>query len=170
MKMNKTVSEQAPVFRSLLTCRHGRENQQCRCGNPIIKTYRTSINDDGRKVLVETGEENLYDKIQEHTEECKIYNILKRYYAGDLSALNAHQGIYADITGMPTNLIDAQKKTMEVQDTFMKLPAELRAEFGSDPNVFMAEMISGEAISKIKNFAENKQIEKPEIIKEAAAE
>lgn len=170
MKMSKTVGEKAPVFRSLLTCRYGREKQQCRCGSPIIKTYRASINEDGRKVLIETGEENLYDKIQEHTEECKIYNILKRYYAGDLSALNAHQGIYADITGMPTNLIEAQKKTMEVQNTFMKLPTELRAEFGSDPNIFMAEMISGEAIKKINSYAETRQIEKPEIAKEAAAE
>lgn len=170
MKMSKTIDEQTPVFRSLLTCRYRREEQQCRCGNPIIKTYRAKINDDGRKVLIETGEENIYDKIQEHAEETKIYNILKRYYAGDLSALNAHQGIYADITGMPTNLIEAQKKTIEVQNTFMKLPAELRAEFGSDPNIFMAEMISGEAINKINSYAENKQIEKPEIVKEATAE
>lgn len=152
-----------PIFRSLTTCRYGRENQKCKCGQRYVKTYRLEITDEGQKTLVESGEEDLQAKIKEHFEETKLYNILKKYYAGDLEALNRHPGIYADITGMPNNLIDAQKKIMKTQETFMQLPAELRDQFENDVNVFMAKMVSGEAIGTINKYAESKQMAKPEI-------
>lgn len=159
-----------PIFRSLTTCRCGREKQKCNCGERYAKTYRMEITDEGRKTLVESGEEDLQEKIKEHFEETKLYNILKKYYAGDLEALNRHPGVYADITGMPNNLIDAQKKILKTQETFMQLPAELRDQFENDVNVFMAKMVSGEAISTINNYAESKKIPTPEIKTEEVAE
>ena len=65
----------------------------------------------GRKSLIQTGTENIYEKIQENLESTKISNILARYAAGDLNALNKRPGVYEDITGAPTNLIDAHKKS-----------------------------------------------------------
>ena len=61
------------------------------------------------------GRENIYEKIQECLEPTKIENIIRRFEEGDPTALGHESGIYADISDMPTNIIEAQKRIQDVQ-------------------------------------------------------
>lgn len=105
----------------------------------------------GAKVLKITGRENIYEKIQECLEPTKIENIIRRFEEGDRSALGRPDGIYTDISDMPTNIIEAQKRIQDVKAKFASLPAEIKERFGNDPTVFMAEILSGKGLEKLKN-------------------
>ena len=103
----------------------------------------------GAKVLKIVGRENIYEKIQECLEPTKIENIIRRFKEGDRSALGRPDGIYTDISDMPTNIIEAQKRIQEVRAKFASLPSEIKERFGNDPTVFMAEILSGEGMEKL---------------------
>lgn len=63
-------------------------------------------------------------------------------------------GIYTDISDMPTNIIEAQKRIQDVQAKFASLPIDIKEKFGNDPTVFMAEILSGEGLQKLKKEPE----------------
>ena len=108
----------------------------------------------GAKVLKIVGRENIYEKIQECLEPTKIENIIRRFEEGDPTALGHESGIYADISDMPTNIIEAQKRIQDVQAKFASLPIDIKEKFGNDPTVFMAEILSGEGLQKLKKEPE----------------
>lgn len=108
----------------------------------------------GAKVLKIVGRENIYEKIQECLEPTKIENIIRRFEEGDPTALGHGSGIYADISDMPTNIIEAQKRIQDVQAKFASLPIDIKEKFGNDPTVFMAEILSGEGLQKLKKEPE----------------
>lgn len=103
----------------------------------------------GAKFLKITGRENIYEKIQECLEPTKIENIIRRFKEGDRSALGHPDGIYTDISDMPTNIIEAQKRIQDVKAKFASMPAEIKERFGNDPTVFMAEILSGKGMEKL---------------------
>ena len=108
----------------------------------------------GAKILKIVGRENIYEKIQECLEPTKIENIIRRFEEGDRNALGHPDGIYADISDIPTNIIEAQKRIQDVRAKFASLPAEIKEKFGNDPTVFMAEILSGEGLQKLKKEPE----------------
>lgn len=95
---------------------------------------------DGRRVLNNTRNVPIYDLIQAHREECEIENIVRRAVEGDYTAVNATQGIFADITDCPSSIAEAQKFIMNQQEAFKKLDKETRAKFEFDANQYIAEM------------------------------
>lgn len=103
----------------------------------------------GAKVLKIVGRENIYEKIQECLEPTKIENIIRRFKEGDRSALGRPDGIYTDISDMPTNIIEAQKRIQEVRAKFASMPSEIKERFGNDPTVFMAEILTGKGLEKL---------------------
>ena len=103
----------------------------------------------GAKVLKIVGRENIYEKIQECLEPTKIENIIRRFKEGDRSALGHPDGIYTDISDMPTNIIEAQKRIQDVRAKFASMPSEIKERFGNDPTVFMAEILSGKGLEKL---------------------
>lgn len=120
-------------------------------GSRWKKTYQLKLDKEtGRKDLEEVGEEDIYEKILEPFEETKISNILARYAAGDINALNRRPGLFMDISNAPTSLLEASHKLDAVKESFDQLPAEIKAKFGQDPNQFMAEVLSGTAFEKLQ--------------------
>lgn len=111
----------------------------------------------GAKVLKIVGRENIYEKIQECLEPTKIENIIRRFEEGDPTALGHESGIYTDISDMPTNIIEAQKRIQDVKAKFASLPIDIKEKFGNDPTVFMAEILSGEGLQKLKKEPEPKE-------------
>lgn len=121
-------------------------------GSEWVEQYVIDVDPEtGGKVLKQTGRENLYERIQESLEPTKIENIIRRFEEGDATALGHAGGIYADISNMPTNIIEAQKRIKEVEAKFASLPVEVKERFGNDPTVFMAEILSGKGMEKLKN-------------------
>ena len=108
-------------------------------GEGIIEEYNYEYTKDNRKELVKTGETDLYKQIQSHHESTKIENILARVAVGDMSDFRAN-GIFADTTGLPTNLIDAQKNIQKVENFWDMQPREIKEKYKNDVNLFMADI------------------------------
>lgn len=109
-------------------------------GSPLVQLYRSKFSREGVLELVPDGEHNLYDEIQSHAQSTDINMILQRYFSGDAAALSRIQGVYADISEMPSNYHDAMTLIDNARKDFAKLPVEIQAKFGNDANQWIAQM------------------------------
>lgn len=116
--------------------------------------YTEQFDTNGHKKLVKTGETNVYDKIQSFKDETLIYNILDRFSAGDINAINKVKGNYGDFTEMPKTLMEAQNKLIQAERTFNELPTEVRAEFNHSYEQFIAAAANGKAEEKINKVVD----------------
>lgn len=105
-------------------------------GDGIMEQWGYEVDKFGRKVLVKTGETDLYAKIQESLEETKIENILKRASIGDMTDFRP-DGIYADLTELPNNLIEARQQIQKMENLWDSLPNELKAKYNYDVGEFV---------------------------------
>lgn len=105
-------------------------------GRPYKDEYGYEIDKYGRKILVKTGETNLYEIIQESLEETKIENILKRVAIGDNSMMRP-DGIYADLTEMPSNLIEARQAMQKLENLWGELPKEIKQKYNYNVEEFI---------------------------------
>ena len=84
---------------------------------------------DGYEQLVPAGVTDLVEKIQESFESTKLSNIIARYNAGDLGALKKAQGVFANISEMPTTLQEAQNMRIKAETAFDSLPVDVREKY-----------------------------------------
>lgn len=106
-------------------------------GTRLKPIYEYEIKKDGRKQLVKTGEENLYDEIQSHLESVLIENVIKRLDVGDTSAFRK-DGVYLDVSGIPNNMADAMKMRQKIENDWLHQPIEVREKFDNDINKYIA--------------------------------
>lgn len=111
-------------------------------GNRIQKKYEMRMMKNGHKYLAETGEIDIYERIQERKDECDAKKIIQRARMGDPNAIAKIQNArtnYGDTTLMPKNLMEAQQKIIDGKKAFYELPKEIREKFNNDPMQFMAD-------------------------------
>lgn len=106
-------------------------------GKMLEPTYGYEVNKQGQKILVCTGQTNVWEKIQESLEESKIENILKRVAAGDNSVFRP-DAIYQDLTIMPKNLIEAKQMMQQLENTWNGLPTDIKNKYDNDLELFIA--------------------------------
>lgn len=99
-------------------------------GSRDHQLYLARYNDDGVLILVPNGVENIYERIQSHKMSVDINYILERFAAGDVDALSKHQGSYGDFTVMPKTYAEMLNQVIAGEETFNRLPLEVRAKFG----------------------------------------
>lgn len=138
-------------------------------GSEYKDTFKMVIDKDGHKVLKPDGKEHIYAKIQEGLEETLIENILQRAALGDDTALNRIEGSYADITGAPKTLADAQQMILQITNDFNGLPVDIRREFDFSVEKFINEYGSDGWIKKM-GFGQEQVIEAPAPVEEAKNE
>lgn len=97
-------------------------------GSQIEDIYGYEINKYGQKELVKTGEVNVYEKIQEYLEETKIENILQRVAMGDNTVMRP-EGIYADLTEAPKNLIEARQQMQNLENLWNSLDNDIKRKY-----------------------------------------
>lgn len=114
-----------------------RERHNCPSGSPIQNEYEYEIDNYGRKVLKKCGETNLYETIQASLEETKIENILARAIAGDNSVFRP-EGIYADVSTMPTNMIEARQAIQKMENIWRDVPMDIKSKYNMDLDEFIA--------------------------------
>ena len=107
-------------------------------GNGMQDEYGYEVNAKGQKELVKTGEKNLYLEIQSYKEDCLIENILQRAAVGDMRDFRP-QGIYADTTKLPKNMIDAKKAMVNLENTWNKLPNEIKQKYDNSVETFVTQ-------------------------------
>ena len=106
-------------------------------GSRYQDTYGYEINKYGMKELVKTGETDLYALIQESLEETKIENILKRVAMGDDTVMRP-DGIYADTTEAPKNLIEARQQIQHLENVWNGLPIDTKRKYNMSVEDFIA--------------------------------
>lgn len=106
-------------------------------GDEVEKTYSYIINSKGAKELQATGTRNVREEIQADLEETKIENILARVAIGDMTDFRP-DGIYADTTEVPHNMIDALNAMNDLANLWKDTPNEIKAKYNFDLNQFVA--------------------------------
>ena len=114
-----------------------RETSYITSGSRYQDTYGYEINKYGQKELVKTGETDLYALIQESLEETKIENILKRVAMGDDTVMRP-DGIYADLTEAPKNLIEARQQMQQLENLWNGLPIDTKRKYNMSVEDFIA--------------------------------
>lgn len=124
----------------------------------------------GKKTLKETGKTNIYDKIQASAEQTKIYNILDRFNAGDIDAINKVKGHYGDFTNLPRTLAEAQQQLINAEKLFYQQPLEVRQEFNHNPAEFFAAAASGDVLTRVEKVAKKMSKAKEDKLTEETAQ
>lgn len=127
-------------------------------GTRELPEYSSRYNDLGILELVPTGVRNIYAQIQSHKDSCDIGQILSRFANGDAGALTKVQGIYADVTGMPTTYAELLNKVNDGKQIFEALPVSVRAKFGHDFGRFMASIGSPEFFDAMQDVVPDTRI------------
>ena len=124
------------------TCYNRKEDEHyyAPSGEHFEMRHTPHIDKDGRRFLVPDRKVAIYDLIQSHKEECEIENIIRRSLEGDYNALNAVNGVYADITNCPSSIAEAQQFIINAKNEFEKLPKDVKAKFEFNPEIYIAEM------------------------------
>lgn len=119
------------------TAYSGWERKYTEPGRRMQDNYEYAIDDYGRKVLIKSGETDLYAKIQESHEESKIETILARVAVGDTSVFRP-DGIYEDISEVPNNFIEVRQQIQKMENTWKKLPKEIKEHYNNNMEDFIA--------------------------------
>lgn len=106
-------------------------------GNSERDIMKPILNDKGYYDIVSIGKENLDDYIQSFSDECNINNIIARFNAGDVNALNAVTGYYGDFTGLPNTLAQAFKLNENGSNWFDNLPDDIKKMYNNDYTLFL---------------------------------
>lgn len=122
---------------------------------------------DGRRKLIKDNPKPIYEMIQASREQCEIERIVKRALNGDVSALNAMEGQYIDITGAPKSLAHAQQIIINAKNDFDKLDPETKKKFDNNVEIFIAEAGTKEWCDKL---GITDKLEREEKAKQAKAE
>lgn len=109
-------------------------------GDPIKLVYSPRYNEDGVLDLVVTGKEDLYDYIQSHKESTDIHVLLERFVNGEDDVLSRLQGFYADVSDMPKTYAEVLNAVIVGEETFARLPVEVKQRFDNSFAVWMASM------------------------------
>lgn len=122
------------VFKTAFT---GHERASTPVGSRYQSEFGYEIDKYGRKVLVKTGETDLYAKIQESLEETKIENIINRCIAGDTSVLRP-DGVYMDLTEQPNSLLEAMQQIQNLENIWNGLSNEIKEKYNYDLGQYVA--------------------------------
>lgn len=118
-------------------------------GEQMQPTYKLQYTEEGAQDLVKIGQVNLYEQIQSWRESCDIQVILKRYFAGDPTALNAKVPLFGDFTDMPTSTAGYLQLLNDAEESFSQLTLEQRAAFDHSPYKFFASIGTDEFNEKM---------------------
>lgn len=102
--------------------------------------YSSRLADDGSVELVRSGSEDLYAMIQSHRDSVDIHVLLARYSNGDVDALSRVQGVYADVTQMPSTYAELLNTLIVAENQFNSLPVEVREKFDQSFEKYMVSM------------------------------
>lgn len=109
-------------------------------GSAYADEYTASYDDNGVLVLDIVGKHDIYSDIQSYKDSVDVYNILRRYAAGELDVLEKVQGFYEDVSKMPKSYQDVLNMVTKTEQFFDGLPAEDKQLFNNSFSEFMVAM------------------------------
>lgn len=131
-------------------------------GDPIKIEHQLVIKENGEHVLEPCGQTNTDEMIESYAASVDINQILARYQAGDVNALDKVRGFYADVSDLPVKLSDVMNINLRGKELFDSFPVEYKQLYGQDYLQFVND--PGKLISYIEgknnvgSVAEEKEI------------
>lgn len=108
-------------------------------GSKFEDVWAMRLDENGNEEFYIEGQTNVYEKIQAYADEVDMENILRRVSdTGDVSLLNARKSVFADVTEMPKNMIEASNMIRQAEKEFYQLPVETREKFNNNFNEYIA--------------------------------
>lgn len=144
-------------------------------GTDTVPVYSYVIDEKtGREELRRTGEDCIYLKTQEARPD-DIYTLLKNagVEPSDIDSLKVtaeySEQLIDDFTAAPRTLMEAHNVIHRAQDSFMKLPLDVREEFSNDPGNMLSSLVDGSFSKRVSRFyGGDKKID--EVTKDAPAQ
>ena len=130
-------------------------------GSKKEAVYELKVDNKGIERLEKTNQfTNVYERTQACLEETKIENIIRRHMQGDETALNLNSlkekaKVY-DLTNYPKTLMEMQNILIEAEQTFDKLPIEVKKEFNQNYREYIVAMSDGTFEDKYKKAMKSK--------------
>lgn len=119
-----------------------KERKETEAGRKVRLTFRWTYDDKGNKNLVQDEEIDRDAEIQSYLEETKIENIINRaaFDPSIVQKLGAQlsDAEPQDFTEMPSTLAEAQNLMIQAEQTWDKLPKEIKQKFDNDVDKFIA--------------------------------
>lgn len=119
-----------------------KERKETEAGKKIRLTFRWTYDAQGNKSLVKDEEIDRDAEIQSYLEETKIENIINRaaFDPSIIQRLGAQLSDEEpqDFTNMPSTLAEAQNMMIQAENTWNKLPSEIKQKFDNDVDKFIA--------------------------------
>lgn len=120
-------------------------------GSPERQLYTRKIDSAGNKSLEKSGKENVYLAIQLAANGNLAKDLVARATRGDESAIPSADSLtYADITGAPKSLLDAENRLIDARSLFDSLPVEVRNKYGNNFRNFLVAVDDGSWLSEAK--------------------
>lgn len=105
-------------------------NQNCRAN---VGDFLEEYDKHGISRFNRVGSVNAFDEVQSHAEYSDLKNVIKRFQLGDETALgNPEKAIYADVSHMTMNLMEAQNMINSAKADFDKLDVETKKRFNNN--------------------------------------
>lgn len=144
-----------------------KERKETEAGRKTRLTFRWEYDEKGNKSLVEDEEIDRDAEIQSYLEETKIENIINRA-AFDPSVVQRLGAVLneeepQDFTNMPRTLAEAQNLMIEAEQTWKKMPREIKQKFDNDVDKFIANFGTTEWMEALGLIQETAVEEKPVI-------
>jgi phage internal scaffolding protein len=112
-----------------------RHAPMARCGTQVTKEVQTTAYGPRRRVKIDLSNGGLTE--QSHKADCDVNRILKRFEAtGLITHVNTRKPVFEDVSSAG-DYLDAVNLANRVEETFMNLPAQVRARFSNDPAEFV---------------------------------
>lgn len=131
-----------PEVAMRLCGKHVRRHCNAGCREKI--TYQPVYDKRGVWHLEESGKTNLYYEIQSHADSCDINIIMARYRNGETDVLSRIQGVYGDVTNVPTDYAEILNQQLKAEALFKSLSADVREKYNNSVEQFMASFSSRE--------------------------
>ena len=127
------------------------------CGSRFRPVYTPKLCDDGIIELIQTGVEDLQEIINADRDSCDMNLIIKRFAAGDMSALQRGNPVFMDLLGAPKTLAESYELTSRAEKAFEGLPADIRAKFDQNFYKFLSAAGTPEWVEMLKPAAAEKE-------------
>lgn len=143
------MAKSNPVFRTHYDAQYDHKRVHTATGSRYKTEYQPVYDKAGVWHLEPTGKTDIYLDIQSYAMSCDINVIMQRYRNGEVDVLSAVQGVYGDVSNIPTNYAEIMNAKLEAERLFASLAADVRAKYNNSVEQFMAEIGTRAGLEKL---------------------
>ena len=141
-------------------------------GEKTYKKTRYYFDKETGERMAEPGDEvNLDAYIQASAYATDLAVIYQKFLDGDETVVNVGEGIYGDMTTLPTDINDvvSSKKVLDkATASFKALPQEIQDLFGNDVNAYFNAVLENKAQSIVKDYLAKQKETAPSVESEVS--